>query len=1092
MKSEMKWVRTIVGMLVLGVSVDAATTNYWRGADGDWGTASNWSEQVVPDAGTIVVFDDPQYELEVNLPDNQDVAGLVFKDTMTSSVTIGGANNLIFRDGGVIIDVERGSAAHTINADIGVEGEGAERLSTLQNNSMQRFTIGAGMQRAGSVSPNLLFLGSGDFFFTGGGFVRQDMRHIDLGGTFTGQVIIDADYELRNTHPLTIDGGTLLVDGRTATRNNSTGLAVKNGLLTGHGVIGHILTGIPDYSIGIHDGGMVNPGRPGETGLLAFHNFDVAFDVGSTLRLDFADHDNYDRLSFAQSSPSAAAKVPALSLATDGPGVALELNLLPGFTAAIHDEFTILGGYEDINGYFHGLADGTNFTAGDYQFQIRYGQEHTVLTVMPEPTRLVENGRSQAAIVIDDHAPLSAVLAVQVLNRYLQASTGARLEVKRAGTIEGSTLDPDRNWVLIGDSRFLRDFGIDPSKLPYGAFVIKAEGSILAIAGRDYPQGATADEAVPEAVVKQAGIHSVFFYEQRINLDDTVEHYWNSGGTLYGVYHFLESELGIRWLWPGRTGTVIPRHDSLHVAAQQVEQAPAMELRRIRNHQSGRGYEEFHAGAFGFGPGVVPRDRRHIRYEHDEWFRANRLGWQRQFRGTHAFNQWADRFWDDHPEYFAYDHVNETRQPYNRVHAKLCKTEPGVVDQVVRDARRALDRSPHRWTESVSPGDGHSRGNCMCDGCVALDPADGPPVTLESGSPRREEFDHVSLTDRHVNWWNRIADRIKESHPDRFIASWAYGPYRHPPVHESLRDNVIIGFVGYNWVDAYALERDRAIWQGWAEKATHLMLRPNAFFAGGAFPLNYAREIARDMRTCYETGMLGFDGGDLIGHWSTQGLNYYVLARALWDPALDYDAVLQDYCESGFGPAAEQVRAYFDLLERMTVEVQATLGALSREDRVWASRPGEDLATHPPLDVDSLSHGRSRRIVPREQLRPIAWIFLAYETRLRALLEAGRAELGEDDGAYQDRLDFLVKGLDYAHLESRVFDGWFQAEREEVLTRLRERNEFLESIAADYIVHVPFVLRRHDRFGLTTSFYEWEAGRLPEEDTGLLEFMYEP
>jgi len=34
-------------------------------------------------------------------------------------------------------------------------------------------------------------------------------------------------------------------------------------------------------------------------------------------------------------------------------------------------------------------------------------------------------------------------------------------------------------------------------------------------------------------------------------------------GTLFGVYDILETNMGVRWLWPGKLGEVIPHRKNL-------------------------------------------------------------------------------------------------------------------------------------------------------------------------------------------------------------------------------------------------------------------------------------------------------------------------------------------------------------------------------------------------------------------------------------------------------------------------------------------------------------------------------------------------
>src|SRR5262245_41948194 len=66
--------------------------------------------------------------------------------------------------------------------------------------------------------------------------------------------------------------------------------------------------------------------------------------------------------------------------------------------------------------------------------------------------------------------------------------------------------------------------------------------------------------------------------------------------------------------------------------------------------------------------------------------------------------------------------------------------------------------------------------------------------------------------------------------------------------------------------------------------------------------------------------MMGTDFDACCHNWATQGLNYYVVARLHWNPEQNVDALVDDYCRAGFGPAAKSVRRYFDGLEGMMNE----------------------------------------------------------------------------------------------------------------------------------------------------------------------------
>lgn len=114
----------------------------------------------------------------------------------------------------------------------------------------------------------------------------------------------------------------------------------------------------------------------------------------------------------------------------------------------------------------------------------------------------------------------------------------------------------------------------------------------------------------------------------------------------------------------------------------------------------------------------------------------------------------------------------------NRV--KLCVSNEAVVDQIISDwqangAKKYLN---------VCPNDG-TPGFCRCPRCLALD-------------ERRENerfLDH--LTDRYVNFWNRIAAKAVKIRPDVTLVTYAYSYYRFAPRREKIQypENILLGLV---------------------------------------------------------------------------------------------------------------------------------------------------------------------------------------------------------------------------------------------------------------------------------------------------------
>jgi hypothetical protein len=190
-----------------------------------------------------------------------------------------------------------------------------------------------------------------------------------------------------------------------------------------------------------------------------------------------------------------------------------------------------------------------------------------------------------------------------------------------------------------------------------------------------------------------------------------------------------------------------------------------------------------------------------------------------------------------------------------------------------------------------------------------------------SGRTRRD-FEHVSLTDRMVFFWNAIAEQVTKTHPDRFLVVDAYSAYAAPPVERKLHPNLVVRFapIGYH-TEEYRQEGLRD-WEGWSKAARRLYFRPNLMLLGRreGLPLLYLHKFGDDFRHLASHGMMGTDFDSCCHHWATQGLNYYVVAQLHWNPEQNVDALVEDYCQAGFGPAARSVRRYYDRLEALMNE----------------------------------------------------------------------------------------------------------------------------------------------------------------------------
>lgn len=388
-------------------------------------------------------------------------------------------------------------------------------------------------------------------------------------------------------------------------------------------------------------------------------------------------------------------------------------------------------------------------------------------------------------------------------------------------------------------------------------------------------------------------------------------------GTLYAVYDFLEKEVGVRWLFPGEHGEVVPQHRRLLLSDLNRRYQPPVAKRKVRNVAVSR-EETFRPLLEKWGIPLADWKTAHGPATTGPWFVRQRLGARIELDGGHAYDGWYETHGKTHPEWFALqpDGTRDQKLPRER----LCKSNPALWDEIARVLVEEFKADPKKRTASLAPNDGGANKFCLCDACRSLDPPEAPKLSNDSqlvdpatGRPFPE---YPSLSDRVFTFFNEVAKRVRTEMPDRDLVCYAYSVYRSVPVRvKSLEPNLIVGYVG--------LKRDEI--EAWARIAPRLYIRPNDL--GPAIdlglPRNHAAWFAESVRHCVDHRAVGFDFDNCHGNWSAHGLDYYVLCKALWDPDIDVEATIDDYCRAAYGPAAAVMREYHDLLAKVSEAVRS-------------------------------------------------------------------------------------------------------------------------------------------------------------------------
>lgn len=523
---------------------------------------------------------------------------------------------------------------------------------------------------------------------------------------------------------------------------------------------------------------------------------------------------------------------------------------------------------------------------------------------------VVVDGKAVATIVTPDKPlPVETYSAVE-LRYHVKQATGIDL------TVATESAAPAGPAIFLGATNAAKAAGLDGAALGRSNYRIKGDAERLFLVGSD------TDGPVLGGLTSN---------RTRV-------------GTLFAVYDLLENEMGVRWLWPGRLGEVIPKATSIQFGnLDRTEKSPFL-FRRWRD-----------GGALISGPGgwSNPENQRQYSINQSVWLRRQRFAYSTDVPFGHAFGKYWERFGTSNPEFFQMLPDGQRRPDPSWVrgnpgYISLAVAEPGLWRQIVRDWEGTRNGSVYlNACENDTPGMSVSPRE------LAWDTRDEQGRTPEQRAREAgQAFDARdprwwlklgSVSDRYARFYREVQREAEKVDPNVVVVGYAYANYKDAPREAKLNDRVLIGIVPdatFPWTPQVRSAFDKQ-YMGWKDTGAMLFLRPNFTLQGHNMPIAYARAVGEMLRKAAANNLVGVDLDSLTGQWGTQGPTLYVIARAQVRPDLTVDAMLDEYY-SAFGPAKDAVRAYFDYWEKFSDgltedQFKRALDEASPDGSVWAN-----------------------------------------------------------------------------------------------------------------------------------------------------------
>ena len=360
-------------------------------------------------------------------------------------------------------------------------------------------------------------------------------------------------------------------------------------------------------------------------------------------------------------------------------------------------------------------------------------------------------------------------------------------------------------------------------------------------------------------------------------------------GTMYGVFDFLERELGVRWYT--RDCTVVPKKDEWSLQTKEYHSEPALKYRYTDFYPQWtddyKAHNKMNMGTYGA-------------YD-------NEYGGLSGYWLVHTMPGFvsAAEYYKDHPEYFGLR--NGKRDPK----AQLCLSNPEVLEICKERMLHAMEANPYFTFYSLSQGDTASDNvnTCECPRCVAIEQKYGA---------------HSGL----LLWFvNQVADFVKEKYPDKYVGTLAYQFNRKPPVGIVPRDNVVIRLCSIECCFAHPLDAGctegaafMEDFEGWQKIAPHLFIWDYVVnFCQFIAPFPNYGVLAQNLRIFKENNAIGVfeEGPGTCQGIEFEELKTWVLSKLMWNPYQEVEPIVDDFIYGYYGAAAPKIKEYWSLCQSL-------------------------------------------------------------------------------------------------------------------------------------------------------------------------------
>ena len=526
---------------------------------------------------------------------------------------------------------------------------------------------------------------------------------------------------------------------------------------------------------------------------------------------------------------------------------------------------------------------------------------------------IVKEGKPNARIVVGNDSTHISRYAAKELSDFVEKSTGAELEIVDQLGTDGLVN------IVVGPGRIADSLGVTTEGLTRDANRFVAKDNHIVILGIDDKK---------QDIAYKLTRYSVWCMTYEI-------------GTLFGVYEFLETFIGIRWYMHMPIGEVVPKFPTLTIPEYDHVDTPRKLGRHVGMYKSLETIQEQKDNKYSLSYGGFGRtfrsgeERVHLRNTFAARLRHNTVAVR-----IHTMHQLVSpkTYLESHPEYFALD--GKGGRIVKGAHTQHCFSQEAMIDKIARDAEaffKGEDAKPRGfrawgyvayespWGKAFHLLQGDGWKPCHCGACKkATDNA------VDRGLSYKEL--NAAYAPQLWNAWIKIANHVKKVDPDGIVIVYVYGPTKTFPKNiEKLPDNMALELAHsgpYQEYDEKTAVKQHEEVKRWASLLTSPQrMRMHTYVTRIRYNDRYRRRLPRAIvgsipRTIAKYAKryrdLGYGNYMYEGHHSIayEHINDYFYYKFLWNPDLDPETVLQEYYDKFYGPASGPMGEFWNETER--------------------------------------------------------------------------------------------------------------------------------------------------------------------------------